>query len=190
MNVQFGNSFIKSLKTLSWHQSPIYRTFRLFRHDLPSFIKNVWKFRRELWKHRWWDYDFTLMLLKKSLEIQEDGMRTRGWEEQTSLDKKLARMRKVIKLIQNHLDDNFVDRVEIELGELYLSDLKFEKTDNGMYALVDEDTEEQKAHNKLVFKKAHELEEKEWKEIWETIKGKKYKEYKNYDGSDLRTWWD
>ena len=59
-----------------------------------------------------------------------------------------------------------------------------------MYALVDEDNEEQKQHNRKVFKRAHEIEEKEWKEIWDTLKGKKYKEYKDYDGSDLRSWWD
>lgn len=165
----------------------IYSTLR---RDIPKFIKNIWRFRRELWKHRWWDYCFTLMLLKKSLEIQEEGMRTKGWEEQTSLDKKLARMRRVIELLQNNIEDNFIDRAEAEFGKLYLSDLKFEETGNGTYALVNEDTEDQKAHNKMVFKKAHDLEEKEWKEIWDTLKGKKYKDYKDYDGSDLRSWWD
>jgi hypothetical protein len=42
----------------------------------------------------------------------------------------------------------------------------------------------------MIFDKAHRLEEKEWKELWEIIEGKKYKEYKDWDGSDLRTWWD
>ena len=31
---------------------------------------------------------------------------------------------------------------------------------------------------------------KEWKELWQIIEGKKYKEYKDYDGSDMRCWWD
>jgi hypothetical protein len=42
----------------------------------------------------------------------------------------------------------------------------------------------------MIFKKAHELENKEWKELWQIIEGKKYKEYKDYDGSDMRGWWD
>ena len=190
MNVQFGNSFIKSLERLAWHNNPIYKAYSLFRYGIPSFIKNIWRFRRELWKHRWWDHDFTLMILKRSLEIQEEGMRTKGWEEKHSLHKKLTRMKRVIELIQNQIDDNFIDKAEKELGQLYLSDFGFEETENGMYALVDEDTEEQKEHNRKVFKRAHEIEEAEWKEIWDTLKGKKYKEYKDYDGSDLRSWWD
>lgn len=190
MDVQFGNSFIKSLKTLAWHQSRTYRTYRLFKRDIPAFIKNVWKFRRELWKHRWWDHDFTLMILKRSLEIQEEGMRTKGWEEKHSLHKKLTRMKRVIELIQNQIDDNFIDKAEKELGQLNFSSFQFEETEDGKYALVDEDTEEEKEHNRKIFKRAHELEEAEWKEIWDTLKGKKYKNYKDYDGSDLRSWWD
>jgi hypothetical protein len=130
------------------------------------------------------------MLLKKSLEIQEEGMRNRGIEERISLDKKLVKMQRVIELLKNKIDDNFIDRVEQDLGFLYLSDLKFEETENGNYALVDEDTEEQTNHNRLVFKTAHDLEQKEWEEIWDTLKGNKYKEYKDYDGSDLQSWWD
>ena len=190
MEIKFGDSFIKSLERLAWYNNPIYKAYRLFRYDIPKFINNVWRFRKELWKHRWWDHYFTLMILKKSLEIQEDGMRTKGWEEKSSLNKKLTRMKRVIELLQNQIDDNFIDIAEKELGQLHLSDLGFEETDNGMYALVDEDNEEQKQHNKKVFKRAHEIEEKEWKEIWDTLKGKKYKEYKDYDGSDLRSWWD
>ena len=81
MKVQLQDSFFKSLKTLEWHSRPIYRFYSLFRYRLPGFIKNVWSFRRELWQHRWWDYSFTLMMLKRSLEIQEEGMRLKGMEE-------------------------------------------------------------------------------------------------------------
>lgn len=190
MDVQFGDSFIKSLKKLAWHQHPIYKAYSLFRYDIPSFFKNIWRFRRELWKHRWWDYHFTLRILKRSIEIQEAGMRTRGYEERISLDKKLIKMKRVIELLQNKINDNFIERAEQDLGSLFLSDFKFEETENGNYALVDEDSEEQKNHNRLVFKTAHDLEQKEWDEIWDTLKGNKYKEYKDYDGSDLRCWWD
>lgn len=190
MNVQFGNSFIKSLERLAWHNSPIYKAYYVFRYGIPSFIKNIWRFRRELWKHRWWDHAFTLMILKRSLEIQEEGMRTKGWEEKHSLHKKLTRMKRVIELLQNQIDDNFIDKAEKELGQLNFSGFQFEETEDGKYALVDEDTEEEKEHNRKIFKRAHEIEEAEWKEIWDTLKGKKYKEYKDYDGSDLRSWWD
>lgn len=190
MNIQAKDSFFNSLKTLSWHQSPIYRAYSLFKYDLPGFVKNVWRFRRELWSHRWWDYRFTIEILKRSLEIQEQGMRLKGIEVSESLDKKINKMQRAIKLLQNRIDDNYIERTEKDFGELVMRDWKFEETNEGNYLLVDEDTEDEKKHNRMIFKKAHELEAKEWKELWQIIEGKKYKEYKDYDGSDLRGWWD
>lgn len=190
MNITAQDSFFKSLRKLRWHQSFIYRTYDAVRNGLPGFIKNVWRFRRELWSHRWWDYRFTLEMFKKSLEIQEAGMKVKGIEESLSLSKKLTKMRRAIELLENKIQDNYIERAEKKYGELYLSDFGFEQTENGDYMLVDEETEEEKAHNKLVFSKAHELERKEWNELWQIIEGKKYKEYKDYDGSDLRAWWD
>ena len=107
-----------------------------------------------------------------------------------SLDKKLNRMQRAIELLNNKIDNNYLFRMEEEYGKVYLGELQFEETENGKYALVNEETEEQKEHNRMVFKKSHELEAKEWKELWEIIQGKKYKGYKNWDGSDLRSWWD
>ena len=190
MNIQAKDSFFNSLKTLSWHQSPIYRAYSLFRYDLPGFIKNVWRFRRELWSHRWWDYRFTIEILKRSLEIQEQGMRLKGSELSESLDKKVNNMHRAMNLLQNRIDDNYIERTESEFGKLVMRDWKFEETNEGNYLLVDEDTEDEKKHNRMIFKKAHELEAKEWKELWQIIEGKKYKEYKDYDGSDMRGWWD
>ena len=190
MQVQAQDSFFKSLKTLKWHRHPVYRFYYLFRYGLPGFIKNVWRFRRELWAHRWWDHSFTLMMLKRSLEIQEKGLSSMGIEESLSLEKKLSKMRRAIELLKNKIEDNYISRIEQIYGEVYLGELEFEETENGKYTLVDEETKEQKEHNRLIFNKAHQLEAKEWKELWQIIEGKKYKEYKDCDGSDLRSWWD
>ena len=53
MKVQITDSFTKSLKRLIWHQHWLYRTYALFRYDIPLFVKNVWRFRSELWDHQW-----------------------------------------------------------------------------------------------------------------------------------------
>ena len=52
MKVQITDSFTKSLKRLIWHQHWLYRTYALFRYDIPLFVKNIWRFRRELWDHQ------------------------------------------------------------------------------------------------------------------------------------------
>jgi len=162
MEIQASNSFFESLKKLIWHQNPIYRIYSLFRHDLPAFIKNIWRFRSELWSHRWWDYHFTLEILKRSLEIQEESTRLKGIESSESLDKKLVKMKRAIELLQNKIEDNYIDRIEDINGKLVMKEWKFEDSENGSYVLVDEDTEDEKKHNRMIFKKAYDLEEKEW----------------------------
>ena len=40
-----------------------YKIWEFFRRGLPTFFKNIWKFRKELYSHDWWDYTFTLEIL-------------------------------------------------------------------------------------------------------------------------------
>ena len=145
MEVHATDTFFKSLKRLSWQSSKTYRAYSAIRYELPYFFKNIWKFRKELWAHRWWDYTFTLMILKRSLEIQEEGMRTKGIEVNETLDKKLEKMQMVIQYLKNKLEDNFIETAEKKHGPIKLDSWRFEKTDSGNYIMVDDQTEEEKA---------------------------------------------
>ncbi len=71
-----------------------------------------------------------------------------------------------------------------------MSDWDWNVNEDGM--LIDKDTPEQKAHNRKVFVRARQIEDEEWKELWNILKGTKNsrKFNKNYDGSDMRGWWD
>ena len=203
MDIQFTDSFGKSLKRLRWHQSPLYRSYELFRYKIPHFISNVWRFRHELWSHHWWDYRFTLDVLSRSLTIQEKGLSERGHEINETRNPKVKSIRRVLELLHNNKMDNYIERAEAEIGQLIIHDWEWEETgetsDNPMgekneklYALVDKDTPEEKEHNRKVFERAKEIEEAEWKELWEIFKGtensKMYGE--KYDGTDMRAWWD
>lgn len=191
MNVQFGNSFIKSLKRLDWEASFVYKAYDTIVKQLPEFFKNIWRFRRELWSHRWWDHGFTLMMLRKSIQIQANGMETKGYEVKESSDKKILKMKRLCQIIDNIVDSNYIMMAEEVHGQINYKPLRFVETGNeDFYMLADDDTEEEKDHQRKVYKEAHRLEQKEWKEFCEIIHGKKYKDYKDWDGSDLRTWWD
>ncbi len=211
MEVNFSDSFFKSLKRLAWHESKIYKSYSLFRYDLPRFFKNVWRFRKVLWNHAWWDYRFTLETLHTSLSIMEKGMSTKGWEIRETRDQKVEKMRRVLELLQHKIDDDYVNRAEGELGEIKYTPWEFEEVEDqpGMSRMVDKDSEEDKEHNKKVFARATEIEEKEWTEIWSIFKGQSIEEWKKiqselsddekhefdhyekwYDGTDLRSWWD
>jgi len=192
MDVQFTDSFTKSLKRLAWHESKVYRFYSLFRYDIPHFFTNIWKFRKQLWSHHWWDYRFTLNMLERSLTIMESGMSTKGMEVSETREPKVKAMRRALELLQNNKEDNYIAKAEIELGELVMHDWEFEEVDGGNYRLLDKDTPEEKEHNRKVFQRAKEIEDAEWKELWEIFKGTRYsKKYgKKYDGTDMRSWWD
>lgn len=190
----FGDSFSKSLKRLIWHQHPVYKVWEFFRYKLPSFFKNIWRFRKELYEHRWYDYSYTLRLLKRSLEITKEGIEKYGHEVDASRIPKVNSMSFVIYLLRNRIEDNYIESAEKILGPLKLNDWDFEEVPDGdgLYKLKDEDDEETKKHNKEVFDLARELEEKEWDMIWKTIRGTEFsrKVDEEYDGSDMRGWWD
>jgi hypothetical protein len=178
MDVQFGDSFTKSLKRLMWHESKVYRVYALFRYDIAHFLKNIWRFRKELWSHAWWDYRFTLNMLERSLTIMEKGMSEKGMEVSETREPKVMKMRRALELLKNSREDNFIDRAEQELGELILSEWQFELLENGNHKLIEDESEQDKEHNHKVYQRARQIEEKEWKELWKIVNG------------DLRGWWD
>lgn len=210
MKVGFADSFGDSLKTLIRHESWWYKTYSTIRYDLPSFFKNIYRFRKVLWNHRWWDYRYTLEALQTSLEIMEAKMHG-GMEVFESRDKKIEKMQRAIQILKNINDDKYIDMAESEFGPLHMRDWEFEDIPEkeGFSQLVDNETPAEKKHNRKVFDRARKLENQEWKELWKIFEGQDRREYKKFektiteeqklktdsynqwfDGSDLRGWWD
>ena len=69
MKIEFADSFWKSLKTLSRHETWWYKTYEFFRRDLPYFLENIWFFRKELYAFRSWDYSYNLDLFDDTIVI-------------------------------------------------------------------------------------------------------------------------
>ena len=128
MDIKFADSFGDSIKTLIRHQTWWYKTYETIRYKIPYFFKNIYKFRHVLWEHRWWDYRFTLTTLRTSLEIMEKGMHA-GLEVRESRDKKIAKMQRVIQILKNIEEDNYIQMAETELGEIIHHDWEFEETE-------------------------------------------------------------
>lgn len=192
MKVEFADTFFKSLKRLAIQQTWWYKTYETIRYDIPRFFKNVYRFRKELYNHQWWDYRFTLNMLERSLTIMEKGMSTNGMEISETREPKVKQMRRALELLKNNRKDNYIDRAEAELGELKLADWLFEETEDGSHRIVDTESKKDKAHNRRIFKRAVAIENAEWNELWEIFKGTKnsHKFGPEYDGKDMRGWWD
>lgn len=210
MKVEFADSFGDSLKTLIRHESWWYKIYQTIRYDIPSFVKNVYRFRKVLWEHRWYDYRYTLHALQTSLEIMEKKMHD-GMEVRESRDKKIAKMQRAIQILKNINDDNYISMAETELGKLVSYDWEFEDVQDkpGYSQLIDKESSAEKKHNSKVFSRARKLEESEWKELWKIFEGQDIRGYKKFqktlteeekkktdsyyqwfDGSDMRGWWD
>jgi hypothetical protein len=192
MKVEVKDTFFESVEKLVWYDTKLWKVWAAIRYDIPLFFKNIWRFRKELYNHQWWDYRFTLEMLYRSLSIMVVKLEKDGIEEDSSRGKKVAKIKRALELLKYKLDDDYISRAENELGKLSRNPIDFEPIEGkeGLYRLVDNDTPAEKKHASKVYKRARVIEETEWKELWDIFKGKKFTTWEKYDGSDLRGWWD
>jgi hypothetical protein len=200
MKIEFADSFWKSLRTMSRHQTWWYKTYEFFRRDLPYFIENIWFFRKELWAFRSWDYNFNLQMFRRSLEKTAHTLEFYGNEVEESRMKKVQKIKRLVELINNLNETSYISRAEEQLGELKNSDSLWSGK---------EDSPEDMEHNRKVFELSDKIEKDEWKELCSIIEGQDYEEfrklydnmtpeeksdddqwYKWFDGSGLKNWWD
>jgi len=208
MKVEFKKTFFESVEKVIWYDTKLWKVWDTITRGIPRFITNVYKFRKELYDHAWWDYRYTLEILHRSLVIMESKMHD-GMEIRETRDKKVQKMQRAIQLLKSKIDDDYVDRAQLELGEIAWRPFEFEQTEDGNYKMIDNDTAAEKKHMTKVFAYARKLEEAEWKELWKIFEGQDYKDYQKitkkltpkemqdmnvwndwFDGSDLRGWWD
>ena len=166
---------------------------------LIHFFKNIWIFRKLLWKHRWWDYGFTLLALKTSLEVMEKGMHA-GNEVRESRDKKIVKIQRAIEILQHLENADYMEMAENRLGKRYFyADFDLIPHESGgKELLIGENlTKGQKKINSQLREIKHEIEEKEWNELWDILRGQDYSKFnkvqdwnEQFDGTGLRNWWD
>ena len=199
MEVTFTDGFSKSLKRLVWHESRLYKTYSLFRYDLPRFFGNIWRFRKGLWNHYWWDHHGVLKFMEAGLTHMANNLEEKGLEIEEPREKKVKSIRRAVELIRNYDQDLYINMAEKELGELIHHPFEFEDIPDkpGFSRLVDTLTEEQSEHNSKVYTRSRDIQESEWNELWDTLKGQDYKKfdedkewYDQFNGTGLRGWWD
>jgi hypothetical protein len=100
---------------------------------------------------------------------------------------------------------------ESELGEVVHHPWEFEDVEDNPRCsrLVDNDTPEEKEHNRKVYNRSYEIEGQEWEELFKLLKGQNHEEYRKlydaqsekdvkndnlwdewFDGSGIKGWWD
>lgn len=207
MKIEFKDTFFESVEKLVWYDTKLWKVWEFFKIGIPTFFSNIWRFRRELYSHQWYDYRYTLEMLRRSLVIMEKELSVKGIEVPEHRNKKVEKIRRAIQLLDNRLNDNYIEQAEKELGELIHRDWEFEPTDDGNYRLKDTETKEESEHNRKIFKLASTIDDREWRELWNIFKGQSILDFKKYiktlpkeqqstawdiwfNGSDMRGWWD
>ena len=134
-----------------------------------------------------------------------------GIEVDESRLKKVEKMRRAAELIQHYNEDTYLDMAEAELGPLFsrgfdindfvetgeTMDNPFGGKNEKLYTFVDRLPKEQKEHNDKVYSRAREIEESEWNELIDILRGQDYTKFdknvdfhKQFDGSGIKGWWD
>jgi hypothetical protein len=144
------------------------------------FIKNIWFFRKELWNHKDFDYIFSLIMLRRSLQGLERSIRINNSAGSFRWDNILKTLNETICILKSIEDGDYVEKAREALILEFKNEEAY-KEENGSYRLVDSP-----GHHAKVFNRAIELEEKEWRRLFVLLAGEKGKHRKNYG---MRYWW-
>lgn len=160
-----------------------------------TFIKNVFLFRKEIYNFRSYDWTFSLDMFRKSVEILMEHIKNNGDEIKETRDKKIAAMEKSISLMEDIIEDNFLEKAEEEFKIEFKYNLDFAGGKNSN--ILPEDKE----NNIFLIKRATEIEENTWNELFRILKGQDMEEFKEigidekayfekFDGTGIKGWWD
>ena len=202
MEIKFADGFFDSIQRIINRQKWYWKVWDFFRYDLVQGIKNIFFFWRVIWKYRSWDSSFQMKILARSLEPLAHTLEHHGNEVDGPRLKKVASIKRAIEILNRQADDNYLELAEDELG--YTVNVNYGITGDGEPKSVTE-------KNRKLFDLSHELEDKEWKELWKIFEGQEHTHYimlldkarsenpnagtediwnKWFNGTGMKHWWD
>ena len=186
----------------------IERIYNFIVWDIPRVIKNFWTFKKVVADFRDWDYAYCLKMFRASLQQLCNRIEFHGYETDESRLKKVEKMKRAIYLMDRILNDNYeIDsyaEAEQRLGIKYHKrPFSMIKQEDGNFLLENNLTEEQNADNMKIYAEGYKIEDEDWGELMDILKGKisfynqitdpeiKDKSYEEiHDGTGMRSWWD
>jgi len=210
MEIKFSDKISKQMKKIILKGTWWYKTGDFLKYDLWFFFRNLWLFRKEIYRHRPWDCSYSLTMLRRSLEIQCKTMDEKSYEIESSKSKKVIKMKRAIEILKWHEDNLFLELAEKKLGlEYKVGDWEFVPVEKGelneeitkgetYYSLNDNLPEEDKDNNKKISDLSIKIENDSWIELFQILQGKDYEgvvfesdeDWENFfDGSGMKGWW-
>ena len=166
--------------------------YNFIRFGVPTGIKNLIRFFPVIWNHRPYDYIYVFILLKESLYELKENIKN-GYEIKETRDKKVIKIERCIEILNNIIEDNYMQIAEIELGY---------KVKLNVWDLEDDDESTCK-ENLKIYELSEKIKEKEFKELLTILEGQKHSHFlmfssksdslnkweKWYNGDGIFHWW-
>jgi len=178
----------------------LQRYWELFRYDIPGFFRNLWVFRKALWKYRWYGgHHSVFTLMADAVKDMHTNIEERGIEEWISKEKKVEAMKRCVYLLNLFANDDFIEEAEKELGVEMILNTHFVPLEDrpDLYEMVNDVTKKEKKINERILRRAHDIQKKGWKELMHLLDGQDYSKFSKksefldqFDGSGIRGWWD
>jgi hypothetical protein len=148
-------------------------------------VRNLFTHFKIVWGSGDFDYSYILQMMKFKLERLEKTLQG-GDEVDKDRLPKIEDIKRCIELINNNIEDNYAERCGYLYGDSKYDFVPIEKNGDGqqLYEMVVTRATQTDDEVKEIFKKAQELEQKEWEELWEIFKKG------NKSSVDMRGWWD
>ena len=193
------------IKRIKWR---LRDAWEIFRYDIPYFFKNIWRFRKEMWGFRPWDYNFNIKMWRASLFELCEYIDKKGLEIDETRLKKVKWMRRAIYLMDLIIGGDFSEIAEKRLGfEYKFSPIEFEPYFNeagGKYFIMKENEDKETYEkNRKLFQEESMIEREVWLELFEILQGNNFranlytdpslkdKSYEEFmDGKGIVNWWD
>lgn len=202
MEIKFADGFFDSIQRIINRQRWYWQAWDFFRYDLVQGIKNIFFFWKVIWQYRSWDSSYQMKILSRSLEPLANTLEYHGNEVDEPRLKKVAAIKRAIEILNRQSNEDYLELAERELG--YKVNLNYGITGDGEPKKVTE-------KNRKLFDLSHELEDKEWKELWKIFEGQEHTHYimlldkaksenpktsteevwnKWFNGNGMKHWWD
>lgn len=134
-------------------------------YEVKWYFWSLFKYHKMVREMRPWDSYYIFKMMKFQLEILLPEIEN-GYEEEVSRTEKVGDIKRLIELLNNRINDDYVTRCGFD----YNFEFDFVATDkDNLVELKSNETEEQDIRNRKALEDAHELERVELEEIGRLI---------------------
>lgn len=193
MEIEFEFTRWERFRMWFFRATRISRARHFLTEELPNFLKNVWIFRKSLMNFRWYNMDGTILFIRDGLNHSIPLFEQRGNEIESSRKLKIYKMRRLKWLLDNMEDHNYTEQAEKELGKLFHKPITFKAIEDmpDFYEMVSNLNPEEELHNSKVYELSGKLEEQQWNEIMEILKGNTILDWeRDFNGNGIKNWWN